>query len=256
MFWMIIDIFSSFDPISFISINKSTNILLITRFILIMLVQLSFWLVPARYIMPLFLTFKIIYDQLIRTFTKNLKGVTLIVTTIFTIIIIINLLGINPYTFRLSRHLIITLSLGLPMWLSFILSSSTYNLKATIAHLLPDGAPDWLNPFLILIETTRIVVRPLTLSFRLAANIRAGHIVLGLIRIYGAAALVTSLSSSIPLVLTALFYVLFEFAICLIQAYIFCLLLSLYANDHAHFLPSNTACWFRPNKSLYGGRQN
>ena len=77
----------------------------------------------------------------------------------------INLIGLNPYTFSLSRHLIITLSLGLPIWLSFITSSALKNLKATIAHLLPDGAPDWLNPFLILIETTRIIVRPLPLSF-------------------------------------------------------------------------------------------
>lgn len=110
------------------------------------------------------------------------------------------------------------------------------NLKASIAHLLPDGAPDWLNPFLVLIETSRVIVRPLTLSFRLAANIRAGHIVLGLIRIYSAAALLTSYGAFLSLLATTIFYIIFEIAICLIQAYIFCLLLSLYANDHAHYL--------------------
>jgi len=53
--------------------------------------------------------------------------------------------------------------------------------KKTIGHLLPDRVPLWSNLFLIIIETIRIVVRPIILRFRLAANITAGHIVLSLI---------------------------------------------------------------------------
>lgn len=79
-----------------------------------------------------------------------------------------------------------------------------------------------------------MLVRPITLSFRLAANIRAGHIVLGLIRIYASAAIISNIAAATILSITALGYILFEIAICLIQAYIFCLLLSLYANEHSH----------------------
>jgi len=234
MFWMIIDIFSSFDPASFLSLNKSTNILLISRFLIIRLIQLSFWLITTRINVIIFTFSSVITQQLSRTYVNSLKGTSSIITAIFSTIILINLLGLNPYTFSLTSHLIITLTFGLPIWLSFIISSFTKAPKASIAHFLPDGAPDWLNPFLILIETTSIFVRPLTLSFRLAANISAGHIVLGLVRIYGAAAWFSSTGAFLLLISTTLFYILFEVAICLIQAYIFCLLLSLYANDHAH----------------------
>lgn len=106
-----------------------------------------------------------------------------------------------------------------------------YNVKSVVAGLLPIGAPALLNPFLVLIETVRIGVRPITLSVRLAANIRAGHIILGLSGNY----LITALGDVKSLVLLAsvqIFYRAFEFAICLIQAYIFCLLITLYADEH------------------------
>lgn len=231
---MIIDIFSSFDPASFISLNKSSSILLTTSIIIILLIQLPFWSINNRISSASYITNSIIYNQLSNTYRNSLKGTITTITPLFSSIILINLVGLNPYSFRLSSHLIFTLTFGLPLWISFILSSYTKQPKASIAHLLPDGAPDWLNPFLILIETTRILVRPLTLSFRLAANMRAGHIVLGLIRIYRAASIFNSTSAFATLFSLTVFYVLFEVAICLIQAYIFCLLLSLYANDHAH----------------------
>lgn len=234
MFWMIPDIFSSFDPYRFNSINPSMRLFIIINLLLILIAQLSFWIASARansLIIPFIL---LINAQLARTFINNLKGLNQIVSTLFFTIIIINLLGLIPYFFSTSRHLIFTLIFGLPLWLSIILSRFFKSIKKSIAHFLPDGAPDWLNPFLVLIETTRVTVRPITLSFRLAANISAGHLVLGLIGIYCAAAWFNSLTGLILLLLTTIGYILFEVAICLIQAYIFCLLLSLYADDHAH----------------------
>lgn len=234
MFWMIPDIFSSFDPYRFNSINPSISIFIIINIALIIITQLTFWISSTRnssIITPFLI---IIIAQLSRTFIFNLKGLSQSVTTLFFRIITINLLGLIPYFFSTSRHLIFTLIFGLPLWLSIILSTFAKSIQKSIAHLLPDGAPDWLNPFLVLIETTRVTVRPITLSFRLAANIRAGHIVLSLIGIYCAAAWFTSIIGLISLVLTTVGYILFEVAICLIQAYIFCLLLSLYSDDHAH----------------------
>ena len=234
MFCMIPDIFSAFDPFRFISLNKLTSALLISNILIIIILQFSFWSIPSRLYTSIYIFKTVIFEQINRTFTYNLKGSGSLITPIFASIIIINLTGLIPYTFSLSSHLIFTLSIGLPIWLTFILSRFSKNTKASIAHFLPDGAPDWLNPFLIIIETTRIIVRPLTLSFRLAANIRAGHIVLGLINIYCRAAVFNSLLSTISLLSVSIGYILFEVAICLIQAYIFCLLLTLYSNDHAH----------------------
>nr|BDQ44233.1 ATP synthase F0 subunit 6 [Pheretima kunigamiensis] len=231
---MMPDIFSSFDPYMYNTLFPSNSLFIIMNMALILMIQTGYWMINTRqstFIAPLKST---IFTQLSRTFSYQLKGASSIISSTFIILIMINLMGMIPYTFSTSSHLIFTLALGFPMWLSFILSSSSYSPKKTIAHLLPDGAPDWLNPFLVIIETTSIVVRPLTLSFRLAANMSAGHIVLSLVGIYCASSWFTSIFGTSMLILTTLGYVLFEFAICLIQAYIFCLLLSLYSDDHAH----------------------
>nr|BDQ43674.1 ATP synthase F0 subunit 6 [Amynthas micronarius]BDQ43843.1 ATP synthase F0 subunit 6 [Amynthas micronarius]BDQ44194.1 ATP synthase F0 subunit 6 [Amynthas micronarius] len=231
---MMPDIFSSFDPHMYNTLFPSNSMFIIMNMTLILLIQMGYWMINTRqstFIVPLKST---IFTQLSRTFSYQLKGASSIISSTFIILIMINLMGMIPYTFSTSSHLIFTLALGFPMWLSFILSSSSYSPKKTISHLLPDGAPDWLNPLLVIIETTSIVVRPLTLSFRLAANMSAGHIVLSLVGIYCASAWFTSTFGTFTLILTTLGYVLFEFAICLIQAYIFCLLLSLYSDDHAH----------------------
>jgi len=230
---MIPDIFSSFDPIAFSTIINPLITLSTTIFIILSL-QITFWLSINRIITSILIFIYTIIDQLSRTNSSYIKGLSTILSSIFILLIFINLSGLNPYTLSLSSHLIFTLLFGLPTWILIIISSATYKPKAFVAHFLPDGAPAWLNPFLILIETTRITVRPLTLSFRLAANIRAGHIVLRLINLYTAPAAVLLTVARVFLLLTSLGYLLFEIAICLIQAYIFCLLLSLYSNDHAH----------------------
>nr|BDQ43557.1 ATP synthase F0 subunit 6 [Amynthas sp. CS029] len=231
---MMPDIFSSFDPYMYNTLFPTNSLFIITNTALILLMQMGYWMINTRQSTLIVPLKSVIFTQLSRTFSYQLKGASSIISSTFIILVMINLLGMVPYTFSTSSHLIFTLALGFPMWLSFILSSSSFSPKKTIAHLLPDGAPDWLNPFLVIIETTSIMVRPLTLSFRLAANMSAGHIALSLIGIYCASAWFTSMFGTSMLILTTLGYVLFEFAICLIQAYIFCLLLSLYSDDHAH----------------------
>nr|YP_009164265.1 ATP synthase F0 subunit 6 [Amynthas longisiphonus]AIR76362.1 ATP synthase F0 subunit 6 [Amynthas longisiphonus] len=231
---MMPDIFSSFDPYMYNTFFPTNSTFIIMNTALLLLVQTGYWMINTRqsaFFTPLKST---IFTQLKRTFSYSLSGSSSIISSTFIILILINLMGVIPYTFSTSSHLIFTLALGFPMWLSFILSSTSYKPKKTVAHLLPDGAPDWLNPFLVIIETTSIVVRPLTLSFRLAANMSAGHIVLSLVGIYCASAWFTSMFGTTMLIMTTLGYMLFEFAICLIQAYIFCLLLSMYSDDHAH----------------------
>nr|YP_009171124.1 ATP synthase F0 subunit 6 [Drawida japonica]AIR76349.1 ATP synthase F0 subunit 6 [Drawida japonica] len=231
---MMPDIFSSFDPISFNTFSPTNSVFLIINVLLIFVLQTSFWTGTNQLISYKSPIKSTIFTQLTRTFSVSTKGLTSIVSSVFVIIIMINLMGLFPYMFSTSSHLIFTLTLGFPIWLSLIMSSFLYSPKKSVAHFLPDGAPDWLNPFLVIIETTSVLVRPLTLSFRLAANMSAGHIVLGLVGIYTSAAWFSSYSNLIILTSISISYILFEVAICLIQAYIFCLLLSLYSDDHSH----------------------
>lgn len=230
---MIVDIFSSFDPQINSSASLSPSLFWLLSIISLTLIHASYWITPSSISWSLSYPLRIINTQSSRTSGHHLKGFPSFIVPLFFIIIRINFIGLLPYTFSPSRHLIFTLSLGLPLWLSLIISRAAHKPQSFIASLLPGGAPDWLNPFLVLIESIRIRVRPVTLSVRLAANIRAGHIVLGLIGIYTSAAIFSSIGPTITLILIQTIYIIFEIGICLIQAYIFCLLLTLYADDHS-----------------------
>jgi len=232
---MVSNIFSSFDPALFRFYPVlHTRLFWVTSVIYTILLSASFWIAPSRLTFMANAPSAFIFDQVSRTLGTHMKGFSPALRTLFSIILMVNLTGLIPYIFSLSSHLIFTLSFALPLWLILIISSVCYAPYTFLARLLPRGAPDWLNPFLVLIETVRNLVRPITLSFRLAANITAGHIVLTLIGVYGRAAIFNSAFSFIFLLSLQSFYILFELAICLIQAFIFCLLLSLYSEDHPH----------------------
>jgi len=234
---MIIDIFSSFDPVTstpqFSLLNFSSFPLFFPCILFLSLAYFPLWLSHSRLTHALFIPLNFIWGQLTRTTSFNLKGLSSLLAPLFLILIILNLFGLIPYIFSATRHLSFTLVMGLPLWLALIISGILTSPSSWAAALLPGGAPRWLNPFLVLIETISISVRPITLRFRLAANITAGHIVLTLIGIY-LTYRIFSLSSffSLTLILIQIGYILFEIGICLIQAFIFCLLLSLYSDDH------------------------
>lgn len=227
---MLIDIFSSFDP-NISSLRQLSIILIIgiTTPFLIFIFKNNITLNSFS----LNTILSTINEQANRTNSKNILTSSLVFASLFITIIIVNLLGIIPYFFRFTSHLFFTLSFGLPLWLALILSAAIYKPKHFVAHFLPSGAPDWLNPLLLLIEILRTAVRPVTLSFRLAANITAGHVIIALLATYLEPTIFSLPNISIIfLMATQAIYFLFEVAICLIQAYIFCLLLTLYADDH------------------------
>nr|YP_010383228.1 ATP Synthetase Subunit 6 [Cerion watlingense]UEQ12607.1 ATP Synthetase Subunit 6 [Cerion watlingense] len=161
---------------------------------------------------------------------KNYRWAQPSLIVIFTIILISNILGLTPWVYGFTSNLVYVCSISLTMWILFLFSGVLLAPAQSLAHLAPSGAPLAMMPFLILIETISILIRPLTLTVRLVANISAGHIVLGLIAIP-----LASLSShfvAISFYLMTLMYVLFEFFVSAIQSYIFTLLLSLYLAEH------------------------
>ena len=231
---MMVDIFSSFDPFINIFYQFSSTLFWVLLSLSFTVIGSSYWVAfnytnwVSRY------SLGTINDQSLRTLSHHIKGFRSILVPLFVILIIVNFLGLLPYRFRYSRHIVFRLMLGLPLWCSLVVSSLILIPKNFIAGLLPRGAPDWLNPFLVMVERIRILVRPITLSVRLVANIRAGHIVLRLIGIYTSYFMFTSRIRFILLLTIQVGYIIFEMGICLIQAYIFCLLLTLYADDHTH----------------------
>jgi len=177
------------------------------------------------------------FSQTVRSFGVKLGGFSGIVVSLFCVLLLFNLGGLIPYVYRGTRHLVLTFSLGLPFWLSLIISGAMYRPLSAAAGLLPGGAPAALNPFLVVVETVRICVRPITLSVRLAANIRAGHIVLGLIGGYLSAGVFTYPKLILlVLIVVQIIYFIFEIGVALIQAYIFSLLVILYSDEHAVYI--------------------
>ena len=227
---IIIDIFSNFDPATFNIIFKIG--LWIFPPLIAIFIFLSHWAFPSQFLTLILQLLKIIFDLVKQTYIQNLKFSNNLITSLFFLIIFINLWGLIPYIFSTSTHLRITLTISLPLWLALIVSSANNNPYNFIAAIVPSGAPNWLNPFLVIIELIRTNIRPITLAFRLAANMRAGHIVITLIRTYLSNALFSVRPTIIFYLIPGVFYLLFELFISIIQAFIFCLLITLYSNDH------------------------
>jgi F-type H+-transporting ATPase subunit a len=139
---MIPDIFSSFDPYisrTFVPLKTFFLILIPATVLLIILNQFS---IRSRIISSYISTLDIIFSQLGRTSSSYIKGLSSLVVSVFILVILLNLMGLTPYSFSSTRHLVTTLSLGLPMWLRLIISRFKFKPKASTAHFLPDGAPD------------------------------------------------------------------------------------------------------------------
>nr|QAU54089.1 ATP synthase F0 subunit 6 [Patella ferruginea] len=161
-------------------------------------------------------------------------GFHLFIVGFFLSLVNMNMSGLIPYVFSVTAHLSVSFSFGLVLWLSLIISSYCYNFLVSASGLLPTGSPSALAPFLVLVETVSIGVRPITISVRLVANISAGHIILTLISNSLCDGVFTFPIVVLMLVLAIeIFYFLFEFGVAIIQGYIFCLLVSLYSNEHA-----------------------
>nr|QTT61242.1 ATP synthase F0 subunit 6 [Tritia unifasciata] len=231
---MLVDIFSSFDDNN--QVFMSLYVLMwIFSLITIVLFSSSYWVMSPRWLSVVSVFKDTASSQVFRSFGINMEGFVNIITGLFLFLILMNMSGLVPYVFSPTSHLAVSLSLGLPLWLTLIVSAVFYNPSSVVAGLLPMGAPAPLNPFLVIIETVSIMVRPITLSVRLTANMSAGHIVLTLIGNYLTTSFfMSSIFSMLLLLSIQVLYTVFEFGISLIQAYIFCLLITLYSDEHPH----------------------
>nr|QKI36928.1 ATP synthase F0 subunit 6 [Rigidipenna inexpectata] len=156
----------------------------------------------------------------------------LILTSVMMFLLMINLLGLLPYTFTPTTQLSMNMALAFPLWLATMLTGLRNQPSISLGHLLPEGTPTPLIPALILIETTSLFIRPLALGIRLTANLTAGHLLIQLISTATTTLLpimppISLLTALILLLLTTL-----EVAVAMIQAYVFTLLLSLYLQEN------------------------
>uniref|UniRef100_UPI003002FAE3 ATP synthase F0 subunit 6 n=1 Tax=Anaxarcha tianmushanensis TaxID=2908857 RepID=UPI003002FAE3 len=224
---MMTNLFSVFDPSSNI-MNLSINWL--STFIGLLLIPVTLWLIPSRMTMLWNLIINKLHEEfklLIGKKTIN-KGSTFIFISIFSIILFNNFMGLFPYIFTSTSHMIMTLTLALPLWLSFMIFGWINNTKHMFAHLVPQGTPGALMPFMVCIETISNIIRPGTLAIRLAANMIAGHLLMTLLGNTGS----NMMMSVLPvLIITQILLLTLESAVAIIQSYVFAVLSTLYSSE-------------------------
>ncbi|YP_009480259.1 ATP synthase F0 subunit 6 (mitochondrion) [Serinus canaria] len=174
----------------------------------------------------------LVTKQLMMPLDKKGHKWALILTSLMIFLLLINLLGLLPYTFTPTTQLSMNLALAFPLWLATLLTGLRNQPSVSLGHLLPEGTPTPLIPALILIETTSLLIRPLALGVRLTANLTAGHLLIQLISTATMTLFTTMPVVSLLTLLILLLLTILEVAVAMIQAYVFVLLLSLYLQEN------------------------
>lgn len=160
-----------------------------------------------------------------------------LVFSLFMFVLISNLIGIVPYTFTVTSHIIVTFALAALVISTVIIYGFICNGVHFLNLFVPSGVSPFLLPLLVLIEVISFVSRPISLSVRLFANMLAGHITL---KVFGGfvtmllasgtwAVIIAPLPFAMTVALTAL-----ELLVAFLQAYVFAILTCVYLNDAIH----------------------
>lgn len=155
--------------------------------------------------------------------------------SIFFIILFSNLVGLIPFVFTPTSHIVFTFSLALTCNLAFIFIGFHLHGLSFLKLFVPAGSPSWLLPLIVVIEFVSYLLRTFSLSIRLFANMMAGHTLLHILSSFVVAFIKSGYFaiSLFPFILV-LAVIGLELGIAFLQAYVFIVLLCIYLNDSFH----------------------
>uniref|UniRef100_UPI00315D2EA4 ATP synthase F0 subunit 6 n=1 Tax=Choucentrus sinensis TaxID=3038122 RepID=UPI00315D2EA4 len=215
---MMMNLFSTFDPCTgVLSMNWMSTL------VVMMMLNYNFWLNQNN--IQMFMNKMTNYMKMEIDQISNYSASNIMFLSIMMLIMIINLMGLLPYMFTSSSHLIFSLAMAIPIWLSFFIFSWLNKTNLMFMHLVPLGTPTMLMPFMVMIETISNLIRPGSLGVRLTANMIAGHLLMSLL---GGSC---SIFMTLMFMLIFIMLMLFETAVSLIQAYVFMILSTLYSSE-------------------------
>ena len=229
---MILSILVNFDPLIHESVTSKLRYFYLPVILLAALFSFTYWRTIGRACMIKENLAAILVPNWSNSRAVHLKGLIQLLYRVLVMILTFNILRLLPYTLGFTGQLWLVITLAFPLWLSLILSGWWKSAMTAAASLVPQGAPMALGPLVAILETIRLLVRPVSLRLRLVVNISAGHLLLSLIRQFIVSITFSSPLRAFLLILIEIGYLMLEIGISFIQAYIFTTLLSLYANDH------------------------
>lgn len=222
--------------IPFFVLTNSTLILSLTFSFFLIYIKIckTGSLIPTRW--QLF--FESIYETAFELTYANIGKQGLLffplIFLLFTFILACNLIGMIPYSFTVTSHLVVTFSLALTTFIGFNIIGIKKHKLNFLSLLLPSGASLALVPLLVPIELVSYIFRVISLPVRLFANMMAGHTLLKVIAGFAWTMFniggIMILIHFIPLILLVLLVGL-ELGVAIIQAYVFTILTCMYIND-------------------------
>jgi F-type H+-transporting ATPase subunit a len=194
-------------------------------------------LVPGRLQSIAEMSYEFVADTIQSTAGKEGMKFFPLVFTLFMFILVANVIGLIPYTFTVTSHIIITAALALLVFLTVIVYGFYRNGLGFFRLFVPHGIPIYILPLIVFIEVLSFLSRPISHSVRLFANMLAGHITLkvfaSFITLLGGLGIFGIFGATLPLILVVALTAL-ELLVAFLQAYVFAILTCIYLNDAIH----------------------
>jgi F-type H+-transporting ATPase subunit a len=148
--------------------------------------------------------------------------------TIFMFILVLNLLGLVPYSFTVTSHIIVTFALAAMVWLIITAIGFMNHGVGFLKLFVPSGVPWWLLPIIVVIELISYMIRPISHSVRLFANMMAGH---AMLKVFAGFVISLGVIGGWAPFVFLLGFTGLELVVAILQAFIFTVLTCIYLND-------------------------
>ena len=189
-------------------------------------------MVPGRWQSVAELWYEFIADMIKETIGAEGRKYFPFVFSLFSFVVMCNLLGMLPYSYTVTSHIAVTITLALAVFLLTSFIGITKHGMNFLSFFVPKGVPLVMLFLVVPIEVLSYFMRPISHSVRLFANMTAGHTML---KVFGGFVVKMGVFGVLPFALIVALTGL-ELAIAVLQAYVFTILTCLYLNDAVHLV--------------------
>ena len=185
-------------------------------------------LIPSKTQFITEMSYMFIAKMINDTAGSNAKQFFPFIFTLFMFVLFCNMIGMLPYSFTVTSHIIVTFMLAATVFIGVTIIGFIKHGIKYLELFVPKGVPIILLPLIIVIEIISYLSRPVSLSVRLFANMMAGHTML---KVFGGFVISLGLLGGwLPLSFSVALIGL-EILVAFLQAYVFAILTCIYLND-------------------------